>query len=440
MDIRKQLKDLDVNISNKCRQIDELKLECSRSERGASRLSGTISVSRDNAQTRRKNNILVFDEKEYSSDMMQENLKDDNSNYVIVDFDGVFYQNTAEDFRARGYAVKTVNLIDASDSDGYNPFAYIKNEVDVDIIVSCIIDNTNSSYYLKTPGKERVLVKNLEQMFLKILISCYMKYGTSKTLAAAVNLLAGEEREEKLDKLFSGQFPQGPKEMECKRFQIFKQDAGERYSDIVQSCYERIVFFKDERLTALTKKESLNFQHLYLAKEVLFIVIPSALRQVELFTSMILSQICYTLCNESRKNNKDRMVMLLLNYFADTGAVVNLERMLPEFHQYNVGSILHVNNFARVSQVYAKWSDILDNCDSIVYYGTYDEPTQKYVMENADSTIIRKTKLMGKEIYKISAFKQDELKNIDVDGCIVVVKGVGTFLSQRCGAALPEEA
>lgn len=438
MGIREQLKDLDVNISNKCRQIEELKLECSRSERGTSVLSNTLSVSRDYAQTRRNNNVLVFDEKENNYDMVLDNLKDDNSNYVIVDFDGIYFKDTAEDFLARGYAVKSINLMKPEESDGYNPFAYIRSEVDVDVIVQCIIDNTNSNYYLKTQGQERIVVKNLEQSFLRIVISCYMKYGTSKTLTAAVNLLASEDREEKLTKLFSGQFPQGPNEMECKRFYIFKQDAGEQYSDIVQSCYERIQLFKDERLTTLTKTASLNFQHLYLAKEVLYIIIPSALRQVELFTSMILSQICYTLCNESRKNNKDRTVMVYFNYLADVGAVVNLERMLPQFQQYNVGSMLHVNNFARVGQIYGNWKELFDNCDVIVYFGAYDEPTQRYVLDNADSVMIRKIKMMGKEMYKTAVLKPDELKGIDANDCIVAVKGVGTFLSTRCGAVLPE--
>lgn len=433
MDIRKQIKGMDVDISTKCRQIDELKLECSRSERGASVLSGVLSMSRDNAQTRRNNNILVFDDKENNYDMVLENLKDDNSNYVIVDFDGIYFKDTAPDFLARGYAVKSINLMNPQVSDGYNPFAYIQNEVDIDIVVQCIIGNTNSNYYLQTPGKDRLLVRNLEQTFLKILFSCYMKYGTSKTMTAAVNLLAGEGREDKLDKLFSGQFPQGPGEMECKRFQIFKQDAGERYSDILQSCYDRIQFFKDERLMTLTKTESLNFQHLYLAKEVLYIVIPSTLRQAELFTSMLLSQICYTLCNESRQNNKDRLVMLYLNYFADGGAIVNLDRMLPEFHRYNVGCMLHINNFARVGQVYTKWEELFDGCDSLIYLGGNDEPTQRYVQEHADSVMIRKTKIMGKDMYKTCALKTEEIKNMDVNDSIVVVKGLGTFLSPRCG-------
>lgn len=434
MGLREQLKDFDVDISNKCRQIEELRLECSRSERGSSVLSNTLSVSRDSAQTRRNNNILLFDEKEYYYDMVLENLKDDSSNYVIVDFDGIYLKETAADFQARGYAVKTINLMNAQESDGYNPFAYIRSEADIDVIVQCILGNTNSGFYLKTPDAEKAAVRNMEQTFLKILIFCYRKYGTSKTLTAVVNLLAGESREEKLDKLFSGQFPQGPKEMECKRFQIFKEDAGERYSDIIQSCYERIVFFKDERLMTLTKKESLKFEHLYLAKEVLYIVIPSALRQVEMFTSLILSQVCRTLCNEARKNNNDRMVMLYFNFLADVGAVIDLERMLPEFHLYNVGSMIHVNNFVRVGQIYENWEELFQNCDVIVYFPSYDEPTQRYVLERADTNIIRKMKVMGKEMYRVSALKMDEIKSMDASACIIVVKGSGTFLSVRCGA------
>ncbi|MDE6433656.1 MAG: type IV secretory system conjugative DNA transfer family protein [Lachnospiraceae bacterium] len=434
MGIREQLKDLDVDISNKCRQIDELKLECSRSERGASVLSNTLSVSRDYIQTRRNNNILVFDEKKNNYDMVLENLKDDASNYIIVDFDGVCFKDTAEDFVARGYTVKSINLMNPEVSDGYNPFAYIRNEEDVNVVAKCIIDNTNSNDSLKVMGEEPVAVKDLERKFFKILISCYMKYGTSKTLTAVVNLLANEDREEKLDKLFSGQFPQGPNEEECRRFQDFKQEAGERYLDIVQSCYERIQFFKDERLIALTKAESLNFQHLYLGKEVLYIVVSSALNYAQLFISMILSQICYTLCDESRKNNKDRMVMIYFDILADVGSVVNLEYLLPQFCQYNVGSMLLVNNFSQIGQVYDKWKELLDSCDVIVYFGAYDELTQGYVLENADSVMIRKTKVMGKEMYKTAALKPEELKRVELNECIVVVKGVATFLSIRCGA------
>lgn len=434
MDLRKQIKDIDVNITNKCRQYEELKVESSVSEKGVTRLAENISVSRDVAKTKRNNNILVFDDKERNYEMVLANLREDESNYIIVDFDGEYYRDTAPDFKADGYQIKCINLMDTQSSDGYNPFAFIQNEVDVDTIVQCILCNTSSSYYFKTPGKERLLVKSLEQTFLKLLLSTYMKYGTAKTLTATGNLLRGEAREEKLEKLFSGKYEQGPKEMECKRFHLFKQDAGERYVDILDSCSERIDAFRDERMVQLTKKESVNLNQLYQGKQVLFIILPSTMREVELFTSILLSQILYTLCNESRRNNHDRMVMLCLNYFADSGVIANLDRLLPELQHYNVGCMIHVNNFARVGQVYPKWEEMFASFDTILYLGSSDDATQKYLLRIADTLMIRKTKVIGKEVYKTSALKQEEIKNMDNDSCILVIKGFGTFLTRRIGA------
>lgn len=435
MDIRKQIKDLDINISNKCRQMEELMTECDASEKGITVLTDTIRVSRDIAKTRRNNNILVLDDKEKNYEMIISNLKEDMSNYVLVDFDGQYYRDTAEDFKKRGYEIKCINLMDVEHSDGFNPFVYMTNEVDIDTVVQCITSNTTSKYYLQAPGKDRILIKNLEQNFLKILFSTYMKYGTSKSFNAAVNLLRQENREERLEKLFSGKYPQGPGEMECKRFSLFKSDAGERYSDILQSCSERMAVFKDERFIQLAKNEDVGLEELYVGKKILYIILPSTLREAELFTSILLSQILYTLCNESRKHNRDRNVMLYFNYFSDTGVVAYLDRILPDLQHYNVGCMLHINNLARVMQVYTKWEEMLSYCDTVLYMGSNDGATQRYALEHADSAIIRKKKMLGKEVYMSSALKPEELKAMDMDECICIIKGMGTFLSRLAGSS-----
>ncbi|MDO5155243.1 MAG: type IV secretory system conjugative DNA transfer family protein [Eubacteriales bacterium] len=433
MGIIDHFKGMDMDFSSKCRQVDELKMECARSNRGTTAFSSLLSMSRDFDQTRRNNNMLVFDEKESNFDLVLDNLKDDNCNYVVVDFDGAYYQEMANDFAMRGFAVKKINLMDVENSDGYNPFSYTQDEIDVDILVQCIVANTNSSYYMRASIGERIIINNLEKTFLKILISCYMKYGTSKTMNAAVNLLSGEDREVKLDRLFSGMFPQGPNEMECNRYKVFKQEAGDRFSDIVSSCADRIEIFKEDRMIALAKKEPLQFEHLYLGKQVLFIMIPSNMRQAELLTSVILSQICNMLCNESRRNNKDRTVMMYFNYFADLGMVVDLERLISQFPHFNLGCMLHVNSFAKLGQIYKDWEVILEACDSMVYLGLNDDPTHQYVLEHADSVMIRKKRMMGKEMYVSAQLKIDEIRDMDANDCIAVVKGIGTFLTPRCG-------
>ncbi|MGN0437115.1 MAG: type IV secretory system conjugative DNA transfer family protein [Lachnospiraceae bacterium] len=434
MDFRKQIKDFNVDYSARCRQLEELRTECSASEMGVSVLSADLSVSRDYLKTRRNNNILIFDEKEDFYKIELENLKDDKSNYIIVDFDGVYYDKTSHDFQSRGFSVKSINLIDVNKSDGYNPFAYIQNEVDVDVIVRCIMDNTRSRYSLLANDQDKMAVRNLEQTFFKIIISCYMKYGTSKTMSALANLLRSEKREQTLEKLFSGEYPQGPNEMECKRFQIFKQDAGLRYISILDSCRDRVAFFKDESIVSLSKKESILFAHLYNAKQVLYIIIPSELREVELFTSLLLSQITYTLCDEKRKANKDRMVMLYLNYFADAGAISRFERLLPDIQQYNIGCMIHVNNLPRVAEVYSKWLELFESCDTILYLGSRDANVKDYFYSHAGDSIIKKKKVMGKDMYRTAAFKKEEIDALDEKECFCVVRGEGTFLLPKIDA------
>ena len=434
MDFRKQIKDAKADWNARCRQLEELKTECSASEKGVSVITANLSVSRDYLKTKRNNNILIFDEKEDFYKVELENLKDDKSNYVIVDFDGEYYEKTSDNFRARGFDVKSINLIESDKSDGYNPFAYIQNEVDVDVIVRCIMENTRSQYAMQASEQDKLAIKSLEQTFLKILISCYMKYGTSKTLAAMANLLRSDKREQTLAKLFSGDYPQGPNEMECKRFQIFKEYAGDRYPAILDSCSDRTAFFKDERLVALTKKESISFQHLYQAKQVLYIIIPSALREVELFTSLLLSQITYTLCNESRKHNNDRMVMLYLNYFADAGAISRFDRLLPDIQQYNVGCMIHVNNLSRVAEVYPKWNDLFESCDTFLYLGSRDVNVMDYFFQHADSNVIRKSKLLGKDMYKTTSFEKEDMDVLEEKECICIVRGEGTFILPQADA------
>ena len=41
-----------------------------------------------------------------------------------------------------GYSVKVLNLIDMEKSDGYNPFAYVRNETDIDKLITNFMKNT----------------------------------------------------------------------------------------------------------------------------------------------------------------------------------------------------------------------------------------------------------------------------------------------------------
>ena len=429
MDFKKQIKDLDVDLSAKNRLFDELKEENAYSDKGITILSEDISVSRDMERSKRNNNLLILDDRGNRKNVLVSNIMQDNSSYVVVDFDGELYNETEDYFVKSGYQRKLINLFEVENGDSYNPFCYIKNEVDVDAMIKCIMNNTTSDYYLKTPGSERLVIKSLEQNFLKILISCYMKYGTSKSFTAASNLLNGSNPVEKLDRLFSGQFAQGPDTMECNRYANYKKDVGEQFEEIIKSCAQRLELFKNEDVVQLSQGDSLQLESLKEQKSVLFIAVPSNMVHKELFLSIVLTQALY--CNATKAQPNQQNLIFVMNHFGEIGKISHFAKSMDEYKQQGIGFIICIEQASQIKNNYKKWENILNCCDTILYLGVKDDTLRDYLIQRTDANVIRKKKILGKDVFVTAALKPEEVKMIDEKECICVISGNATYLSSR---------
>ena len=65
-----------------------------------------------------------------------------NTSFVVADPKGELLRATAPLLIEQGYDVKVFNLITPENSDGYNPFVYIRNDEDVIKLISNLIQNT----------------------------------------------------------------------------------------------------------------------------------------------------------------------------------------------------------------------------------------------------------------------------------------------------------
>ena len=79
-------------------------------------LTQDIFLNMDSRQTRRNNNILVVG--------------------------GSGAETTGKFLEGEGYEVKVFNLVEMNKSDRYNPFAYIRDDVGVLMMINCLIKNT----------------------------------------------------------------------------------------------------------------------------------------------------------------------------------------------------------------------------------------------------------------------------------------------------------
>ena len=83
--------------------------------------------------------------------------------YIFTDPKGELYDSTAGYLKKNGYDIKVLNLVNPANSDGYNPLAHIKSELDVDVIANTIVKGQ------KTEGSDPYW-DDMAEMLLKALI------------------------------------------------------------------------------------------------------------------------------------------------------------------------------------------------------------------------------------------------------------------------------
>lgn len=132
--------------------------------------------------------------------VIKPNLMQLNSSVWITDPKGTLVPEVAGMFVKCGYRVRTLNTIDFSLSNHFNPFAYIRKESDVPNIVQCLVTNVKP----KDAGKAGdPFWENTEKMLLNALVA-YMyealepKQRTFRTLNHLIDMIKISESKEDL--------------------------------------------------------------------------------------------------------------------------------------------------------------------------------------------------------------------------------------------------
>ena len=70
------------------------------------------------------------------------NILEANTNYVITDPKMEVLTDTGGYLKKKGYDVRVLNLVNLEQSDGYNPFCYLRDEKDALKLVNTLIQAT----------------------------------------------------------------------------------------------------------------------------------------------------------------------------------------------------------------------------------------------------------------------------------------------------------
>ncbi len=104
-------------------------------------LTRHVRLGLDSRKHRRSLNVLVIGGSGAAKtrSYVLPNILEANTNYVITDPKSEVLLATGGYLKSKGYEIRVLNLVNLSESDGYNPFCYLRDEKDALKLVNNLI-------------------------------------------------------------------------------------------------------------------------------------------------------------------------------------------------------------------------------------------------------------------------------------------------------------
>ena len=348
------------------------------------------------------------------------------------------------------YRLKILNTINFKKSMHYNPFAYIHSEKDILKLVTVLITNT------KGDGKagDDFWVK-AETLLYTALIG-YIHYEAPveeqnfSTLIEFINAMEVREDDEEfqnpVDLMFAALEKEKPNHFAVRQYKKYKLAAGKTAKSILISCGARLAPFDIQELRDLTAYDELELDTLGDRKTALFIIMSDTDDTFNFLISMCYTQLFNLLCEKADDVYGGRLpvhVRCLIDEAANIGQIPRLEKLVATIRSREVSCCLVLQAQSQLKALYKDNADtIIGNMDTSIFLGGKEPTTLKELSaalgkETIDTFNTGESRgrevshslnyqKLGKEL-----MSQDELAVMDGGKCILQLRGVRPFLSNK---------
>ena len=343
------------------------------------------------------------------------NLLQMHSSYVVTDPKGGLVNEVGNALYKNGYRMKVFNTINFSKSMHYNPFAYLHSEKDILKLVTTLIANTKGES------------KGGDDFWLKAETLLY---------TALIGYIHYEAPEEE----------QNPDHFAVRQYAKYKLAAGKTAKSILVSCGARLAPFDIKELRDLTSYDELELDTLGDEKTALFLIMSDTDGTFNFLISMIYTQMFNLLCEKADDVYGGRLpvhVRCLIDEAANIGQIPNLEKLVATIRSREISACLVLQAKSQLKAIYKDNADtIIGNMDSQIFLGGTEQTTLKDLnailgKETIDMYNTGQSK-GSQESYNMNYQKlgkdlmtMDELAVMDGSKCIVQVRGVRPFLSDK---------
>ena len=348
------------------------------------------------------------------------------------------------------YQIKVLNTINFKKSMHYNPFSYIHSEKDILKLVTTLIANT------KGEGKAGDDFWVKAETLLYCALIGYIHYEAPveeqnfSTLIEMINSMEVREDDEEfknaVDLMFDELKEREPNHFAVRQYAKYKLAAGKTAKSILVSCGARLAVFDIAELREVTSYDELELDTLGDRRAALFLIMSDTDDSFNFLISMCYTQLFNLLCEKADDVYGGRLpvhVRCLIDECANIGQIPKLEKLVATIRSREISACLVLQAQSQLKAIYKDNADtIIGNMDSSIFLGG-KEPTTLKELEavlgketidtyNTGESRGRETshslnyQKLGKAL-----MSQDELAVMDGGKCILQLRGVRPFLSDK---------
>ena len=325
------------------------------------------------------------------------NLMQCNTSFIVADPKGEMLRSIAPLLIENGYDIKVFNLIEPENSDGYNPFVYIRKDEDVIKLISNLIQNTTPKNASQNdPFWEKSEIALDSALMLYLLHEAPPEEQTFEMLMFLIENAATVDDEDEsgyqspVDILFNGLEEEKPEHIAVRQYKIFKQASGKTARSILISAAVRLAAFNLPEIAKMTSYDNLDIGTLGERKRAIFCVIPDNDNSFNYLVGMLYTQAFQALYFNADNNHGGELpipVHIVMDEFANVALPDNFERILATMRSRRISVSIIIQNMAQLKALFKdSWENITGNCDTLLFLGGNEQSTHEYI-----------SKMLGKE-------------------------------------------
>ena len=374
-------------------------------------LTRNVSIGLDGRTHRRNLNILVCGGSGAGKTRFfaKPNVMNACTSYVCLDPKGELLRDTGGLLKAQGYDIKVIDLINMEKSHCYNPFMYLRNDNDIQRLVTNLFKNT-------TPKGSQSQDPFWDQAATMLLLALvfYLHYEApedEQNFPMVMEMIrAGDVKEDNenyvsvLDKLFQRLEMKNPEHIALKYYKSYHSGSGKTLKSIQITLISRLEKFNLDSLASITQNDEMELWSLGEKKTAIYAVIPDNDSSFNFIVGMLYTQLFQQLYYQADVMHGGRLpvhVHFVMDEFANVALPDEFDKLLATMRSREISVSIIIQNLAQLKALFEKqWESIVGNCDEFIYLGGNEQSTHEYV-----------SKLLGKETIDMNTYGQSRGRN-----------------------------